>query len=536
MFGMVLLAAFVYLMWTGRGNTFFFDEWGWLEEQGSGLQWLLRPYNQHLQLVPLGVYYLLFHTVGLDHYWVWRLIQTSVHLGAVAVIFEFARRRLGWLALPLVLPVALLGSGWDYVLWPVSMGFVASIGLGIAALLAVERGDRRGDSLALALLLAGLVCCEFAAFFAVGIAVETLFRDRRLTRAWVWAIPLAAYALWWLAYQGATGASHNLGAVPGFVVDLAASGVGGLLGLDITWGRSLLIAALLVFGWRIARGGAVSPRAVGLLGTMGTFWLAVALARAQLGTPDATRYVYTSAILLVLLLAEVFRGASVGRWQLIVSGLFVVFALSGNLKVLRAAEGALRVATQQVSAELGALQVARAIAPARLAVDLRYAPVLYAGPYLTAVDQLHSSPADTPPEMLHAPETARAAADRLLLRAGDLRVTSTAPTLSSARLALSVAVTGGSAISHGPCVQFRPSRPAARLDVILPPHGIDVHPAAGPNVEIGVRRFAAGFERAPLPTVGAGRGTSIDPVRDGSSQPWYVRLSPVQPIEVCSQP
>src|ERR1700680_3625144 len=176
-FGALVAVASAYLMWKGRGNTFFFDEWGWLEQPRSGLDWLLRPYNDHLQIVPVAAYQLLFHTVGLAHYWVFRLIQTLVHLGSVAVIFEFARRRLDWLAVPLVLPVAVLGSGWDYVLWPVSMGFVASIAFGVAALLALERDDRRGDVVALALLLAGIVCCEFAAFFAVAIAIETLVRD-----------------------------------------------------------------------------------------------------------------------------------------------------------------------------------------------------------------------------------------------------------------------------------------------------------------------------------------------------------------------
>lgn len=531
-FGVALLAAFAYLLWTGRGNTFFFDEWGWLQGQ-STLHWLLHPYNQHLQLVPVGMYYVLFHTVGLDHYWVWRVIQTSIHLAAVAVIFEFARRRLGWLALPLVLPIAVLGSGWDYVLWPVSMGFVASIGMGVGALLALDRGDRRGDVLALVLLLVGLVCCEFAAFFAIGIAVETFLRDRRLGRAWVWAIPLAAYALWWLVYQQGTAASHNLGAVPTFVLNLAASGVGGLFGLDISRGRSLLIAALLLFGWRIAPHHPISPRAVGLLVTVGVFWLAVALARAQLGTPDATRYVYTSAILLVLLLSEILRGVSIGRWQLIVAAVFVTFALSGNLKELASAEGALRAATQQVSAELAALQLTRATAPPELVVDSHYAPILLAGPYFAAIDQLHSSPADTPAQLRQAPETARVAADRLLMRAGNLRVRSTAPTPSATGHAPSVAVTGGSAASRGQCVHSVPLRPRAFLDAAVPARGIDLHAAAGPKLQIRLRRFATGFEGILL-TAPPDGDTTIEPVHDGSSQPWYLRISFGQPIEVCA--
>jgi hypothetical protein len=521
-------------MWTGRGNTFFFDEWGWLEQRRSGLEWLLRPYNDHLQIVPVAAYQLLFHAVGLAHYWVFRLIQTLVHLGSVAVIFEFARRRLGWLAVPLVLPVAVLGSGWDYVLWPVSMGFVASIGLGVGALLALERDDRRGDILALWLLVAGLACCEFAAFFAVGVAVELTLRDRRLRRAWVWAVPLALYALWWLTYQQPTSASTNITAAPAFVAALAASGVGGLVGLNIVWGQSLVVAGVLMLAWQLARGGRISPRAVGLIGTIGAFWLVVALGRAGMGTPGATRYVYTSAILLVLFLAEMLRGSSLTAGQLGVAGLFLVFAVAGNIRTLNAAEGALKLATQRVSAELGALEVSRATAPPELVVDARYAPVLIAGPYLAAADELGSSAANTPREILRAPEWARAAADQLLVRAADLRLSPITGPVSRAGRAPGIALAaGGAAVATGPCVQFRPSVTGAALDLVLPFSGVEVRPSVGQPVQVRVRRFAASWG-SPIAIVAGGSSTTIKPASDRSALPWYVRISSLQPVRVCS--
>jgi hypothetical protein len=434
------------------------------------------------------------------------------------------------------LPVAVLGAGWDYVLWPVSMGFVASIGLGIGALLALERGDRRGDILAMALLVAGLACCEFAAFFAVGIAVETLLRDRGIKRAWVWGIPLGLYSVWWLAYQGPTGAGHNLGATPGFVADLAASGIQGLLGLYVIPRHALLVAGLLALGWRIAHTRVLSPRAAGLLTTIGAFWVAVALGRAHMASSDATRYVYTSAILLVLLMSEVSRGTSIGPWALGLAGLFVVLALHGNLGVLNAAEGTLRGASQQVSAELGALEVARSTAPARLVVDPRYAPVLFAGPYLAVVDRLHSSAGDPPLGLLKAPEAARAAADRLLVRANDLSIAprddpSSPPTSASSPVV--VVGAGGSSSAQGACEQLRPSRPGARVQLALRSPGVDVRAAAGPSVEIRLRRFAALFDGGPVATIAGGATASIEPARDGSSVPWYLMISAVHPVQVC---
>src|SRR6185312_2899840 len=94
-FGVILLIAFVYLNLKGRGGNFYYDEWGWIQQRHTGLHWILASYNQHLLAVPIALYQVLFRTLGLEHYWVYRLLEVCVHLGCVAVVFEFARRRLG---------------------------------------------------------------------------------------------------------------------------------------------------------------------------------------------------------------------------------------------------------------------------------------------------------------------------------------------------------------------------------------------------------------------------------------------------------
>lgn len=238
----LLVIAGVYLMVKGRGNNFLADDWNWVQYRHSGLRWIVASYNQHLLAVPIALYQMLFTTVGLAHYWVFRLFLTLAHLACVTAVFAFARRRIGWAAVAVTLPLLFLGSGWEYVLDPVNFGFVASIGLGVCALSALERGNRRGDALACALLVLGLACSELAVVFAVGIVVELLWRDQRLDRIWIAAVPLVLYAAWWLGYHQPSMARQNLTAVPAYGADLAASAVGGLLGLSLDWGRALLVA------------------------------------------------------------------------------------------------------------------------------------------------------------------------------------------------------------------------------------------------------------------------------------------------------
>jgi len=135
----------------------------------AGWHAIIASYNQHLLAVPIALYQLLFATVGLAHYWVFRLFLTLAHLACVAAVFAYVRRRIGSAALLVTLPLLVLGSGWEYVLEPVNFGFVASIALSICALLALERDDGRGDALACVLLVVGLACSELAVVFAAGI-------------------------------------------------------------------------------------------------------------------------------------------------------------------------------------------------------------------------------------------------------------------------------------------------------------------------------------------------------------------------------
>jgi hypothetical protein len=137
---------------------FFYDDWSWIEFRRTGLHAMLASYDQHLVFAPIAAYQLLFATVGLAHYWPYRLLAVLAHLACATAVFAYARRRVGPAAVLLAAPIVFLGAGWEAVLQGFNTEITASLACGVAALLALDRGDRRGDVAACVLIgVVGLV-------------------------------------------------------------------------------------------------------------------------------------------------------------------------------------------------------------------------------------------------------------------------------------------------------------------------------------------------------------------------------------------
>ena len=92
----LLILGTVALILAGRRTGFYFDEWNFVQDRRA---WtadaLLLPHNEHLSLVPVLVYKLLFATVGISDYLPYRLCIIALHLLVVVLLFVYARRRVG---------------------------------------------------------------------------------------------------------------------------------------------------------------------------------------------------------------------------------------------------------------------------------------------------------------------------------------------------------------------------------------------------------------------------------------------------------
>ena len=148
------------------------------------------------------------------------------------------------------------------------------------------------------------------------------------------------------------------------------------------------------------------------------------------------------------------------------------------------------------------------VADRRCALTTPTGRLILAGAYFSATDAIGSSPADPPTAILAEPRGARAAADRLLLRAGVLSVTvASAPVAPAARR---------------PC--FTAARTGTRpLDSRLPSGGNSISAAPGGTAVIRARRFAAAFPTLPLATAPRDRQIIVRAAPDRSSLPWELQ-------------
>jgi hypothetical protein len=417
--------------------------------------------------------------------------------------------------LALVVPLAFSGTGWEYELEGVNFGFTLSIALGIGALLALDMGKRRADVLACALLTLGLLFSELAVLFAIGIAVGQLIADRSFRRAWLWLVPLVLYRAWWLAYHTQIQSGYDWGRAPKFAADMVASAAGGLFGQGLQPGRLILLAILGLVGWRIVRHRALTPRLIGLLVTAVAFWLSVSVTRDQLNHPRASLYVYTGAILLVLVITESLGAARMTRAMWPVLGGLALIALIGNIHALTGGEAYLRTASDNARAELGALRLLGPAAPPSLIMDYHYAPQLIAGPYQAAARDLGPAPTDTPAQLITRPEPVRLAADDVLVRGGELHL-------------------GGTVTAGRSCVIFTPTATDDHIDILIPPAGLIVRAPAPSRATLRARRFATGFDPSPLTLPTGSPRLLIRPKPDEATVPWHLQVTSPQVTRICA--
>jgi hypothetical protein len=539
-------ASAALLLALGAGMTFFSDEWDLiLHRREWSLDALLRPHAEHLAVLPAAAYKGLLEVFGMESTLPFRALATALLLANAALLFVYVRRRVGdWLALMGCVIILFLGAAWEDLLWPFGgMVWGGATAFGLGMLLALQREDRLGDAFACVLLLGSLAFSSLGVAFAAGAAAEVVLRHERWrSRAYIFAVPLLLYALWYLGWGQDTERALSLANAldaPRFVIEALASSTAALLGLfafkeelrGSEWGGPLLLGGgVLLLGavatavWWLRRSGEPlrarlrrAPRWLWVVVViMLTFWTLVALNQVFGRTPSASRYQYPGAILILLAFAEAFRGARISGRAIAIAAALTVVSVVGNLVALRDGERVLQDQSDLARAELGALELARPSADPTLTLgaDLARTPYLGkvdAGSYYSSVDA-YGSPADSPGELRERPEGVRAAADVVLARAVGLSLERS-----------------GSGGRHR-CAALGGSGPT---ELPLRPGKVTVRSRPGELTFVLVRRFAT----EPLALPGALGGGSSAVVRippDAAAPPW--RLSTSAPVAVCIPP
>ena len=435
-----MLVSAALILWETRDNGFFNDELWVFQELGEGFdaETVLAPRNGHLIAVSNLLYGFVFSTIG-PEYIVFRVVEIAGLLVLSGLLYAYARRRVGpALALAPAIVILFLGAAWETILWPYSIAtFGFALAAGIGALLALERGDRRGDVWACLLLLFSVASVSVGLTFALAVAVYLLLSGRGWRSLWIPAVPFLAWGVWWLwamSYDEPSSlAVENLWLIPAYaaeslaVVLAAVTGLGATLSgeglnptveFDIGWGRPLAVIVIVAFAVRIWRG-RLPVAFWATLAALASYWALAALSLAPDRAPDESRYILPGALLLFLVAANALAGVRLPRPAQVAVAVVVLVSVLTGIRQLHDGEIVLRDYALRSKAILAGIErtdgeVADTYAPIvdpELQGDVPSQLPVQAGPYLEAVDRF-GSPAFSDAELAEQDRDVQEIAER----------------------------------------------------------------------------------------------------------------------------
>ena len=347
-FVVVVVLAVPLLLYLGRDQWFFLDEWWVLGEGSDSLTGYFDAHNGHWSTVVTVVFDVNYAIWGLHTYLPYQVPVVLAHVGS-AVFVRVLMRQLGvrgWIATPAALIFVFFGSGSLNIFFGFQISQAGSLFCGLAYFaLANREGPLDGrDWLALVVGLVGLTTSGIFVAMVVGVGLAVLLR-RGLVAATFYTVPLAVvYGVWYMLYgredsvlsfsaprEAVRFVFRMLGAT---FTSLAGSDVGGIaLGLVVVGTLAVVVvAAVRTRQW--------TPVALpaGLLTAWVTFASLTALARASAfgaESGESDRYLHISAALFLPLIA---LGAEYLARQNMIAGalpvLLLVAGLPGNIDAL----------------------------------------------------------------------------------------------------------------------------------------------------------------------------------------------------------
>jgi hypothetical protein len=389
-----LVASFALLLWIGRDQWFFGDDWAILAPSNDGD--VLLPHVGHWNLVPATVFPLLRNWLGLGSYLPYLALAVLAHLAVVHVLWRILGRigTAPWVATGLSVLVMVLGAGAENLLWAFQFGFLGAIALGLAVVLLLDSPELHWRR-----VLAIVVCSVLAPMFS-GTAIPVLaaaaivgWIRHGFGRTFALLAPTAAiYLLWYFLiarqYPTPHAGIESLGDA-GMVVVFAAAMFGAGLGRAFVLLWIGVIPAAVAGVWFIAtvRRGirtVTAPAYALIIGSV-VFAALTAYSRASFGlsASSAQRYAYLTIVLLLpafsLMLSWLVLRGRVYR-ALVAVFLVAMIGLNGAALVVAAGvQSARELGSQErVDASLVAI-IQNPTDPALLTsvADPRWAPDLY---------------------------------------------------------------------------------------------------------------------------------------------------------------
>lgn len=255
-----LVVGAVVLIYVGRGQWFYFDEWDFMW-QPEALRRLVEGHNGHWSLVPISAWLLLQQTFGLGSYLPFLLLAIVAHLVLAHLLWRVLQRVRcqPWLATGLATAFIFFGTATENLMWAFQFGYMGAIAFALGALLLVSRPALRlgGAIGAAALLTLGAATAGTALPFFVPVALTALVVLGWKRALIVAAPPTLIYLFWYLAIAGenptviyrATGVGDSLRGIPEFMSRMYVDGLGQITPVPL-FGIVLLTA---VATWAVLR-------------------------------------------------------------------------------------------------------------------------------------------------------------------------------------------------------------------------------------------------------------------------------------------
>jgi hypothetical protein len=512
--------------------TFIADDWELLVgRQGWGPTALLDPFNGNIVLGPALVYKLLQTSLGMDSALPFYAVSISLSIVSAGLLFVCLRARVDpWLALLGAVSILFLGAAYEDFLWAFQVGYFGSMAAGLGMLVALARGDRRGDRIACALLVVSLAFSSVGIPFAAGAVAEVaLDRSPRKPRLYVFLLPLALYLLWWAGW-GHTAQTYvsveNVEQLPRYVFESAAAGITALLGLAssdgsqtsqpyLIWGKLLLVVAIALVAGRVVHERRISKGLAALLVIGLAFWVLAGLNRNAERFPTSSRYQYPSAVFLVLMAAEAASGLRVPQLVSAAATLAVGLAIGGGISLMYSKySDHWRPLSGSIRSSLAAVEIAGDKARPEYRIKFPPSVTVPIRSYLSAVGE-DGSPAFTESELEARPETERITADVTQVEA----------------LGIGLGAVGGS--KHAVrCRSLQATPTGAKATALFQGSSILISDA-GQSVEVLLNRFAStpSAKLGPLP---AGARASIKIPDENSGRAWEVGLRGRGSVRLCA--
>ncbi|HVY79103.1 MAG TPA: hypothetical protein VG898_11410 [Solirubrobacterales bacterium] len=553
--GCAIVASTLLLLYLVRGLTPLVDEWGYLYGYRSwSLETLLTPHNGHLMLLSLLLYKGMFALFGLESQVPYQLVNLAFSAAVATLLFSLIRSAIGdLLALAAAVLILFYGAGADVILPTFAYPNLFGLATGLAVLLVLRRGDRKGDVAACLLLTISITAYSLGIVFAVGAVAALALRPRgeRLRSWWVVAVPIlvyAAWAIWATKFHQQHLYVHNLKIIGSAIADQASAVMAGLTGLyttpngpkppenlipiRTTWGPVLVGGLAVLAYWRLRRPPRLSNDAIVAIVVLVVYFFLVGISLNQFRNTFDTRFVYVGSVFMLLAVAELLAPYRPARGGLIAIGVVFVFSMCANIAELGDVAQSFRAQSSSIRAKLAAVALAGPAAKESVTVEDPPGAANFSVEQFHEFDADFGLPAYSRQELESSAPGARQIADEELVRVLGIApepVRSVAPSADAGPLEVGVREGQPRARRRGKCALIV-SRGGATTNALIQLESGGVAYRSSAPVETAIGKFGD-MASALLPkSTGANRILIRGP---SSLAPWTLAMNVSAPTLVC---